>query len=204
MTVILIIFLLLPAISTAEDIVVGKTYHVIEKNSIKELEEKARAVNWGKVTEPARKKLKNYKPADFYPLPHTLENKKYKVSLVHTVEFDVRDANGEILYPEGFQFNPLDYMSLPYKMVFIDGDERNHIEWAKKIIQETDFVQLLVVNGSAFDLIKELDRKVFFAGHRITDKLNIRHVPSVAYQEGNELTVENIFIDNKGHENNQD
>jgi len=190
--------------SVAEDIVVGKTYQVVEKDSIRELEEKAVSVNWAAVTSPARNKLSAYRPADYYPLPHTTEYKKYTVSLVHTVEFDVKDANGDVIYPKGYQFNPLDYVTLPYEMLFIDGDERNHREWAKQYIKEHDVIQLFVVNGSVFDLIKELDRKVFYAGHRITDRLKIKSVPSVAYQEGNTLNVENIFLKQNGNaENNQ-
>lgn len=190
--------------SLAEDIVVGKTYQIVEQDSIRELEERAVSVHWGDVTATARNKLTDYRPADLFPLPHTTEYKKYAVSLVHTVEFDVKDANGDVIYPKGYQFNPLDYVTLPYKMVFIDGEEKNHREWAKQYIAEHDFIQLFVVNGSAFDLIKELDRKVFYAGYRITDRLQINSVPSVAYQKGNELNVENIFLKQIGNaENNQ-
>ena len=203
MIILFIIFILLPSLSIAEDIVVGNTYPLHEKNAIRELEERAKAVNWGEVSEPVRRKLKDYKPADYFPLPHTLKNKKYSVSLMHTVDFDVKDANGEVMYPKGFQFNPLDYVSLPYKMIFIDANEKSHIKWAKKYIKETDFIQLYVVNGSVFDLIKELDRKVYFAGHKITNKFNIGYVPSVVYQEGTEMIVENIFLGNKENESNQ-
>lgn len=194
MTILLLFFLMIHTVSFAGDIVIGNTYPIVEKDSIRELEERANSINWSEVAGPARDKLKDYRPSDLNPLPHTKESGKYRVSLVHTVEFDVRDANGEVIYPEGYQFNPLDYVTLPYEMVFIDGNDKNHVAWAKDYIKEHDFVQLFIVDGSAFDLIKELDRKVFYAGYRITDKLHIRSVPSVAYQEGNELKVESIYL----------
>jgi conjugal transfer pilus assembly protein TraW len=195
MIVYLFLCLIFPSIVFAEDIVVGNTYPIVEKDSLKELEAKASAVKWNDVTRSARNKLKEYRPADFSPLPHTKKSRKYKRHIIHTVEFDVTDEHGEVIYPKGYQFNPLDYVTLPYGMLFIDGSEKSHIDWAKQYIKEHSFTQVFIVNGSVFDVINTLNRKVYYAGSRITDRLQIHAVPSAVYQDGNKMSIEEIFIE---------
>jgi hypothetical protein len=197
MIVYLFLCLIFPSIAFAEDIVVGNTYPVVEKDSLKELEAKANAVKWNDVTRSARNRLKDYRPADFNPLPHAKKSRKFTTHIMHTVEFDVTDEQGEVIYPKGYQFNPLDYVTLPYRMLFIDGNEKSHIDWAKKYIMEHSFLQVFIVNGSVFDVINTLDRKVYYAGHRMTDRLQINAVPSAAYQDGNKINIEEILIENR-------
>ncbi len=203
MIIIILIWLIFPSITLAEDIVVGKTYSIVEKDSLRELEEKSQSVNWESVTKVAREKLKDYRPADFYPLPHTEKPNKYKTSVIHTVEHEVADEQGNIIYPRGYQFNPLDYVTLPYEMIFIDGNDKRHIDWADTYIKNHAFVQVYIVNGPVFDVMSTLDRKVFYAGHRITDRLNIQTVPSVLYQDGNQMSVEQINLKNNDNGNNK-
>jgi len=62
-------------------------------------------------------------------LPSALEDSIRTVDMTYTTEFDVPDGRGNILYPKGYVFNPLEYVYLPNMLVFINGGKKDQVEW---------------------------------------------------------------------------
>ena len=102
---------------------IGATYPVVERDALAEIEERAKAVDWGKAFDPkrTREKIQNYRPEEMEALPAAKKDRVFQVDVSYTLDFDIRDGRGGILYPRGFSFNPLAYVFLPNVLVVIDG-----------------------------------------------------------------------------------
>ena len=89
---------------------VGRTWPIAEQDALTEIEAKARQVEWRKVLE--RKKVEAYQgPPDKGSLPRARRDRTVPVDLTYTTSIDVPDGKGGILYPKGYTFNPLDYVT---------------------------------------------------------------------------------------------
>ena len=118
------------------------------------------------------------------------------VDLTHTLEQDVQDANGQVLYPAGFTFNPLRYVSLSGALVVIDGSDPEQVAWFKGSPYGTNRRALLLLSGGlATTLRDELRRPVAYLTEDIAQRLQLRAVPSVVMEQDQHLTVREVRID---------
>jgi conjugal transfer pilus assembly protein TraW len=145
----------------------------------------------------ARSFILNYKPSDLTrKLPAAKENNVFLVDLTYTLQFDIPDGKGGILYPKGYTFNPLEYAPLFIKtIVIIDGDRREQVDWfkASPLMKKID-VTLMLSGGAYHKVMKELKRPVFYASQRIIDRLGIKATPSVAVQQGKYFQIHEYLV----------
>ncbi len=87
---------------------VGPTSAVIETDLVDALRQGAVSID----VEKLRSAQARYQPANLHALPRTTKDTTTRVDLTHTLEQDLVDAQGTILYPRGFTFNPLRYVTL--------------------------------------------------------------------------------------------
>jgi len=193
--ILLIAVLLTPIVSFAATIVIGhygRTYVIAEKDAIKEIQERAREINWAKIfnSHKWQQRIKSYKPKDLEVLPRAKKSRSYLVSMTYTLPFNIPDGRGGILYPKGYTFNPLDYISFPNILVIIDGSDPKEIKWFKKSIYAHDYrTMVLLTSGSYWQVEEKLKRPVFYLTKIIAKRLKIRAVPSVVYQKGRYMEV---------------
>lgn len=185
--------------SSAKDLgIVGATYSVDEPDALEEIREKAAGVDWGKVFDKRkwRERIEHFRPGNRASLPPAQENRVFLPDMSYSAEFDVPDGRSGILYPKGYTFNPLDYLSLPNILVFIDGDDRKQVAWFKSSPYHQDIrTMLLLTGGSYVDLAKELKMPVFYASVRVAERFGLRAVPSVAVQKGNAMEVREYALE---------
>ena len=116
----------------------------------------------------------------------------------YTLEQDMLDGNGEVIYPRGYTFNPLDFISLPGGLVVIDATDSAQLKWFKKSEYfANNQARLLLVKGSAHELRREFKRPVFYLTDDIAEEMKLKAVPSVVVQQSNRLLVQEIFIPEK-------
>ena len=181
---------------------VGTTYEIVEKDALIALQERARQVNWNKVfsREKTEKLIKKYRPKNLVFLPRAEKDNTFHVDMTYTLDFDIPDGKGGILYPRGYTFNPLEYVQMPTILVVIDGDEPDQVGWFKQSPYDKDIkTMLLLTKGSYAEISKELHRPVFYADKRIIDRLNLKAVPSVVYQDGLFMKVKEIALCSSDH-----
>ena len=101
----------------------GAVYPIAEPDSLAELKEKAAKVDWKRHLdrEKLTRKVRNYKPSDLKRLPATARDRAFLSDLSYTLDVDIPDGKGGILYPKGYTFNPLDYIQMRRTIVVIDG-----------------------------------------------------------------------------------
>ena len=194
---ILTVALLLAGVSSAQaaEIVqlepVGPTSVVIEIDLGDELRQRAVSVD----VKQLRSAQARYQPANLHALPRATKDTTTMVDLTHTLEQDLVDAQGTILYPSGFTFNPLRYVSLSGALVVIDGSDPEQVAWFKGSPYGDNHRALLLLSGGlAATLRDELVRPVAYLTEDIAQRLQLQAVPSVVVEQDNQLVIREVSL----------
>ena len=170
---------------------VGPTSAVIETDLGGELRQRAVRVD----VERLRSAQAHYQPANLHALPRAEKDTTTMVDLTHTLEQDLIDAQGTILYPAGFTFNPLRYVSLSGALVVIDGSDPEQVAWFKGSPYGSNRRALLLLSGGlAAALRDELRRPVAYLTEDIAQRLQLRAVPSIVVERDNQLVIREVSL----------
>ena len=170
---------------------VGPTSAVIETDLAEELRQRAVSVD----VKQLRSAQARYQPANLQALPRATKDATTMVDLTHTLEQDVQDANGQVLYPAGFTFNPLRYVSLSGALVVIDGSDPEQVAWFKVSPYGANRRALLLLSGGlAATLGDELRRPVAYLTEDVASRLQLRAVPSVVVEQDNQLVIREVSL----------
>ncbi|MFQ5598911.1 MAG: hypothetical protein ACE5GK_12805 [Nitrospiria bacterium] len=178
----------------------GTTYAIAEPDALDEIERRAKAVDWGKIInkKTMEKAVKSYRPSGLKKIGRAEKDRTVKVSMVYTLQSDIPDGRGGILYPHGYRFNPLEHLFLPNIIVIINGNDPEQVLWFQSSRYAERFkVSLLLTEGDYAQLSNQLSRPVYYADGRLLDRLSIHAVPSVAMQKGTLMEVKEIAIPQK-------
>ncbi|HEY6874233.1 MAG TPA: hypothetical protein VI298_16025 [Geobacteraceae bacterium] len=168
---------------------VGLTYAIAEKDALAEIEQKAKGIDWSKVV--TRKSIEEYDgPADRTSLPRATRDRSFSVDMTYTLETDIPDGKGGVLYPKGYTFNPLDYVAFARTIVVINGNDPEQVKWfAASGYKGRIDVMCLLTEGPYRSLGKKLDIPLFYADSTIIERLGLSALPSVVRQEGKVMVV---------------
>ena len=117
------------------------------------------------------------------------------MDMTYTLQIDIPDGKGGVLYPKGYTFNPLDYINFTKILVVINGNDPEQVKWfaASEYKGRVD-VMLLLTEGHYGHMGKKLDVPLFYADSQIVERLHLAAVPSVVKQEGKEMVVREIAV----------
>ncbi len=109
---------------------------------------------------------------------------------------NLRDDKGEIFYLKNTRFNPLETLSFSQALLFLDGDDRQQLDWALKFEQTQKIEALwILINGPVFELMARLNRVIYFdQGGKLVEKFGIQQVPAVVRQEAKQFVVEELKL----------
>lgn len=179
--------------------IAGATYPIAEKDALTEIEERAKQVDWEKAIKKDKmeKAIKNFKPGGIKQLPRAADSRVFHVDMTYTLEVDIKDKDGKVLYPKGFVFNPLDYVHNPGTIfVVLNGADPSQVKWFKNSRYMSDLnVTLMITDGSYYELSKQLKRPVFYAIHGVIERFELQFVPSIIQQKGRYMEVNEIDVD---------
>ena len=171
---------------------VGPTSAVIETDLVDALRQRAVSID----VEQLRSAQARYQPANLHALPRATKDATTMEDLTHTLEQDLVDAQGTILYPAGFTFNPLRHVSLSSALVVIDGSDPKQVAWFQGSPYGSNRRALLLLSGGlAAALRDELRRPVAYLTEDIAQRLQLRAVPSVVVERDNQLVIREVFLD---------
>jgi hypothetical protein len=150
------------------------------------------------------KKLNRYEPSQgTVTVPPARKAESYMVSTIYTLDHDITDASGAVIYPAGFRYNILDYQPFPlkYKYVIFNGADEAEIAFVFKRFGKDPDVRFLVTQGTGAWLktVRKTggDYEVKFLTREMADILHVRATVSAAYQVGNRLKVDVIPVPEK-------
>lgn len=171
----------------------GRTYPILERDALEEVEERARTVDWQrhlKAIKPTK-----YRPENLTKLPKAHKNNKFMVDMTYTLDNDIVNDKGELLYPKGYQVNPLDYIQYKKTLVVIDGEDPDQVQWfqSSPLAGRVD-VSLFITQGISVDLARKFKRPVFYATTPLVGRFQLKAVPSVLRVKGREMEVQEYVV----------
>jgi conjugal transfer pilus assembly protein TraW len=170
---------------------VGRTYPIVEQDITKELQQQATAIDLDALFYSHN----GYQPANLHTLPRASSDRMFTVDLTHTLDHDIKDNQGNLLYPQGFTFNPLQYVGLSGGMVVIDGSDAAQVEWFRGSPYFQNHRAILLLSGGYAAEVKQgLKRPAYYLTHDVAARLQLKAAPSVVIEQDNELTVREVRL----------
>lgn len=191
----------IPSYSLASDLgVVGPTYEIVERDLIEVMKDKFRRMEktgeLAKVQDNYKKQVLDAveKPKPVPGIKNTETAQTYFVDPTWTLDRNVVDEKGTLLFPSGTKVNPLDYAPLTQQLLFFDQRERSQVAFAKRFIeQSTSRVKLILVGGEPLKLMRQWKREVFYdQGGVLSRKFLLKHSPAIVSQDGKRLRIDEI------------
>ena len=165
----------------ADSVTVGQTYPILEQDALAEIQAHAAGVDWQHELSAANIR---WSAKDGLSLARAPADRTRQVIPTYTLEFDIRDQTGQLIYPKGFQFNPLEHITLPYRIVVIESQD---LDWAKARLKKTDMV--ILTHGDFSYASQALERPTFLLDEKTRTRLNLEFVPSIVEQSGRVLLI---------------
>jgi conjugal transfer pilus assembly protein TraW len=171
----------------------GQTYPIIENDLLEVIEGRVKKIDQNALNQKMAQHVKN-KVLNPVPLPlgSATENRVFFYDPSFFVGKDIRDHKGNIMWKARTRVNPLEHTSLSAPMLFFDGSDESHLQWA---LAENSSSRLILTKGSPLQLEEKIERPVFFDQQAIlTKKLKIQFIPARVTQEGMVLKIEEIDL----------
>jgi conjugal transfer pilus assembly protein TraW len=189
-----IIFLAVLAIDLGRS---GQTFPVQEQSLLEYIVQQASQSKFDK--EGYGKEVEEYikNPTPVAGLSAAVSKRSFLFNPTHIVEEDI-EVDGELFAKAGDKINPLDWMKFDETLLFFDGSDKGQLAWAKKARSNAKWI---LVKGSPLDLEEKEKRPVYFDQSGIyTARFQIEHFPAKVIQQGNQLVIEELVVDEEGDE----
>ncbi len=173
----------------------GTTCKIHENDAMQEIMEKAQAIDKGKLLKDLEHKFRNYRPKDLVSLDPAHKSYSYRVDPTYTLAYDIPrvDSSGKIigvLYPKGYQFNPLDYLKTdPRTMVIFNGDSPKELKWVNYYYKGKP-VAFLMTQGDWGKVSQNLGTQVYYLKKDIAERLKLKNTVSIVYRQGRNMRVD--------------
>ena len=191
------------ALAHAENLgTIGPTYPIAEQNLLDHimatLRQKERSGELQRLQELAQARatqsVRSPKPVP--GLSRASTARTYYFDPTFTLDRNITDENGQLLFAAGLRKNPLDVVSLSKHLLFFDARDPRQVARAKELIETYQGrVKPILVGGSYLDLMKAWNRQVFYDQEgALVRKLGIQAVPAIVSQEGSRLRIDEVAI----------
>jgi conjugal transfer pilus assembly protein TraW len=179
---------------------IGPTYPIAEPHLLEQIMSKLREAqqrgDFERHEEEARERAENAvrNPQPVAGVQRTLQPRTNYFDPTFTLEANISDATGKVLFPAGLQKNPLDVVSLSSRLVFFDARDPAQVRTAEALITRFEGrVKPILVGGSYIELMQKWNRRVYYdqTGYLVR-RLGIQFVPSVVSQEGMRLRIDEV------------
>lgn len=125
-------------------------------------------------------------------LPLAQVPRSFTVDLTITLERDLSDQNGTIFARAGTKINPMFYSRFNKRIVMIDGDDPEQVDFALSEGNELDTL-IVLARGAPLKLMRAHGRKFWFdADQQMLTKFNIQALPSVVTRADPLMRVDEI------------
>jgi len=180
--------------------VVGPTYRIVERDMLDAIEQRMRSLSASGeldgLMQSYRRRAKAFasRPPGV-SLPRAKEHALVPVDTTFVLGHDIEDADGNVLFPAGTTIRPLEHQPLLRVLCFIDGDDRQQVQWLRSACPDEVQHKRILVNGDISEVQKQLSGRVYFdqRGY-LGSMLSITAVPTVVRQIGDSLYAEQIPI----------
>ena len=181
---------------------IGPTYPVAEKNLLDVIMARLRAKEASgelkrheqEARDRAAYAVNNPRPVD--GLRRAQAARTFYFDPSFTLQSNVVDSTGAVLFPAGTRKNPLDVVSLSKHLLFCDARDPGQVARARELIEHYQGkVKPILVGGSFLDLMKRWNKPVFYdQDGTLVRKFGIAAVPAIVSQEGQRLRIDEVPV----------
>jgi conjugal transfer pilus assembly protein TraW len=198
-----LIFLVFCGPLQAEDLgVIGPTYEIAERDLVEVIKDKLRRMEktgeMAKLNEEYKRRVVAgiERPKPVPGIKPTETARTFYIDPTFTLDRNVVDEKGNILYPAGTKINPFDYDRMSKVLLFFDGRDKKQVDFAKRFMAESRTpVKPILVAGEPLKLMREWKREVFYdQGGALSRRFSITQSPAVVSQEGKRLRIDEIRL----------
>ena len=113
-----------------------------------------------------------------------------------TLDRNIVDAQGRLLFAAGTRKNPLDVVSLSKHLLFFDARDRRQVARARELVARYDGkVKPILTGGSYLDLMKAWRIPIYYDQQgTLTRRFGIHQVPAIVSQEGGRLRIDELRL----------
>jgi conjugal transfer pilus assembly protein TraW len=109
----------------------------------------------------------------------------------YTLQQDILDEHGAVLFKAGTQVNPLAIQPLTRMICFIDGTDMTQVAWLKDNCMHTYRHKRILVQGDIQTLSSQLKTRLYFDQYGVlAGRLRLQALPATLRQQGMQLYVE--------------
>ena len=136
------------------------------------------------------------RPAPVPGLRATETARTFYVDPSFTLDRNVVDAQGRLLFAAGTRKNPLDVVSLSKHLLFFDARDPRQVARARELLTRYGGkLKPILTGGSYLDLMKAWRVAVYFDQQgTLTRHFGIRQVPAIVSQEGQRLRIDEMVL----------
>ena len=181
---------------------IGPTYPVAEKNLLEVIMARLRAKEASgelkrheqEARDRAAYAVNNPRPVD--GLRRAQAARTFYFDPTFTLQSNVVDSAGAVLFPAGTRKNPLEVVSLSKHLLFFDARDPRQVARARELIEHYQGkVKPILVGGSYLDLMKRWNKPVFYdQDGTLVRKFGIVAVPAIVSQEGQRLRIDEVPV----------
>lgn len=181
---------------------IGPTYGIAEPHLLADIErrlrEKERSGELQRLMDEARTRGAEAvrRPVPVEGLRPTETARTFYVDPSFTLDRNIIDAGGRLLFAAGTRKNPLEVVSLSKRLLFFDARDPRQVQRARELIAGgTARFKPILTGGSYLDLMKAWRVPVYYDQQGVlTRKLGIRQVPALVSQEGPRLRIDEVVV----------
>ena len=199
---IIISALLLSINAKAKDFgVVGRTSEIKEVDAIEEIKVKLSDMEARGELDEHNERMKKevsgrIKSPKSLNLGRVSEVREYEYDPSIEVKEDLRDARGIVFHRKGTKVNPLDVVSMPYELIFFDGEDEEQLKYVIKKYEESEIKPKLILTGGSPIKLEEDYKLDFYFDQRgvLIKQLGIKAVPAIVMQDGKVLKIREVMV----------
>jgi len=170
-------------------------YPIFEQDMEELLKERVRQVDWGKVQEDLKQRVKDrLHEGPNLPLTPASTSRVFTVDITQRYEQDIPNHDGSaVVVKAGTEINPLVHVTLRYRYLVIDGRVPGQVEYARTMMKQGP-VKVWLSAGDAEEVGKQLGCHVYWVQPEMVSRFQLAHVPSLISQHGPVLKIEEIAL----------
>ncbi len=195
------VLLTLPALHATDLGTVGPTYAITEPHLLRMIEqrlrEKEQSGELARLQQAARERgiAAVRQPAPVAGLSPTRQSRTFYVDPSFTLDRNVFDDKGNLMFAAGTRKNPLEVVTLSRQLLFFDARDKMQVASASALMVRNPGgrIKPILTGGSYLDLMKSWRIPVYYDQHGVlTRRLGIAQVPALVSQEGLRLRIDEL------------
>ena len=180
----------------------GPTYEIGEPHLLRFIEErlreKERSGELQRLVEQAQARgIEAVKqPAPVSGLRPTEVARTFYVDPSFTLDHNIMDASGRLMFAAGTRKNPLEVVSLSRQLLFFDARDARQLRRARELLADRGGrIKPILTGGSYLELMKAGRMPVFYDQQGVlVRRFGIHQVPAIVSQEGKRLRVDEMEL----------